>query len=195
MDADVLTSARDAYGRRAWTEAHALFARADGVAPLPPADLECLAVAAYMAGRDDQQLEALVRAHEGHLRAGDRPRAARVAFWIGVHLLLLGEPARASGWHARTRRLVQGEPGDCVERGYVASADALRHMSRRRLARDPRRVAGGHRRRRALRRPGPGRARAHRPRARPDRGGQVEEGLGRLDEAMVAAVAGERRPS
>ncbi len=194
MDADVLTSARDAYGRRAWTEAHALFARADGVAPLPPADLECLAVAAYMAGRDDQQLEALVRAHEGHLRAGDRPRAARVAFWIGVHLLLLGEPARASGWHARTRRLVQGEPGDCVERGYVASADALRHMSGGDwpATRDAslEAIAAGERFGDpdlvALGLIDLGRALIEE--------GSTAEGLGRLDEAMVAAVAGELSP-
>ena len=56
MNADVVTAAREAYGRRAWTQAHELLSRADEGAPLAPEDLERLAVAAYMLGRDDQQL-------------------------------------------------------------------------------------------------------------------------------------------
>ena len=195
MDPDeVLTSARDAYGRRAWTEAHALFARADGAAALAPADLERLAVAAYMAGRDDEQLDAFARAHEGHLRAGDRPGAARAAFWIGVHLLFLGEPARASGWHARARRLVEGEAEDCVERGYVASADALRHMldgdwpATRDASLEA--IAAGERFGDAdlvaLGLIDLGRALIEE--------GRTADGVGRLDEAMVAAVAGELSP-
>ena len=61
IHADVLTTAREAYGRRAWTQAHELLGRADEAASLAPEDLERLAVAAYMLGRDDQQLGALAR--------------------------------------------------------------------------------------------------------------------------------------
>ena len=59
MHADVLTTAREAYRRRAWTQAHELLRRADEAAPLAAEDLERLAVAAYMLGLDDQQLAAL----------------------------------------------------------------------------------------------------------------------------------------
>ena len=58
-----------------------------------------------------------------------------------------------------------------MERGYVASADALRHMGAGDWPATREASLDGHRRRRALRRPRPGRARAHRPRARADRGG------------------------
>ncbi len=194
MDVGVLTSARDAYGRRAWTDARTLFARADGDAALAPDDLERLAVAAYMCGRDDEQLDALARAHAAHLEAGDRPGAARAAFWLGVHLLFLGEPARASGWHARARRLVEGEAGDCVERGYVASADALRHMLSGDwpATRDASlaAIAAGERFGDAdlvaLGLIDLGRALIEE--------GRAADGLGRLDEAMVAAVGGELSP-
>jgi DNA-binding NarL/FixJ family response regulator len=194
VDGGVLTGARDAYGRRAWTEAHALFARADAAGGLGPADLERLAVAAYMAGRDDDQLDALARAHAGHLRAGDRPGAVRTAFWLGVHLWILGEPARASGWHARARRLMDGEAGDCVERGYVASAEALRHMAAGDWAatRDAslEAIAAGERFGDpdlvALGLIDLGKALIEE--------GRAADGLGRLDEAMVALVAGELSP-
>ena len=59
MHADVLTTAREAYGRRAWTRAHELLSSIDEGAPLAPEDLERLAVCSYMLGLDDQQLAAL----------------------------------------------------------------------------------------------------------------------------------------
>jgi hypothetical protein len=67
MRADALTAARDAYGRRAWAEARELLRRADDEAPLDPEDLERLAVAAYRAGRDDEHLATLARAHHARL--------------------------------------------------------------------------------------------------------------------------------
>src|SRR5262245_54120186 len=194
MQADDVTSAHQALGRHAWAEAHALFARADDAGALGPADLERMAVAAYMAGRDDDGLDAPDRAHRAHLAAGDRPAAARVAVWLGIHLILRGETGRATGWHARARRLVEAEGRDCVARGYVASADALRHMGARDWAAtreasltavavgerfgDPDLVALGL--------SDLGRALVEE--------GRADEGLERLDEAMVAALAGELSP-
>ena len=112
MHADVLTTAREAYGRRAWTQAHKLFVSIDETASLAPEDLERLAVAAYMLGLDEQQLEVLARAHHAHLRDGDRPGAVRAAFWLGVHLVIRGEMGRATGWLGRAQRLVEHEAGD-----------------------------------------------------------------------------------
>ena len=128
MHADVLTTAREAYGRRAWTQAHKLLESIDETASLAPEDLERLGVAAYMLGLDDQQLEVLARAHHAHVRDGNRPGAVRAAFWLGVHLTIRGEVGRAGGWLGRAQRLLEHEAGDCVERGYLSSADALRAM-------------------------------------------------------------------
>jgi DNA-binding CsgD family transcriptional regulator len=194
MDADPLSTAREAYGRRAWRHAHELLGRIDVASPLAPEDLERLAVAAYMLGLDEQQLEALARAHDGHVRDGDRPGAVRAAFWLGVHLALRGEMGRANGWLGRARRLLQHEAGDCVERGYLASADALRSMTagdwpatRASAAEavalgqrfgDPDLVALGL--------IDLGRALIEE--------GLVADGLGTLDEAMLAAAAGELSP-
>ena len=194
MHADVLRTAREAYARRAWAQAHELLGRADEGASLAPEDLERLAVAAYMLGLDDQQLEALARAHHAHLRDGDRRGAVRAAFWLGVHLVIRGETGRATGWLGRARRLLEHEAGDCVERGYLASADALRCMAAgdwggtRAAAAyavgagerfgDPDLVALGL--------SDLGRALIEE--------GSVAEGLGKLDEAMVAVTAGELSP-
>ncbi|WP_217914719.1 LuxR C-terminal-related transcriptional regulator [Miltoncostaea marina] len=194
MDADVLGTAHEAYGRRAWALAHELLGRADAVAPLGADDLERLAVAAYMLGRDDEQIDALARAHRAHLRGGRRAGAVRAAFWLAVHLTIRGEAARATGWLRRARRLMAQEAGDCPERGYLASADALRCMASgdwagTRLAAS-RAVEAGQRFGDpdlvALGLADLGRALVEE--------GSVVDGLEALDEAMVAATAGELTP-
>ena len=68
--AAALAEGRAAVERRAWREAHDALSRADGVAPLAAADLELLAVAAYLLGEDDAYVEALERAHRSHLDEG-----------------------------------------------------------------------------------------------------------------------------
>lgn len=59
---------REAYGRRAWGEAHAQLAAA---AALGVDDLERLAVAAHLAGRDGESAQAWERAHTAALHEGD----------------------------------------------------------------------------------------------------------------------------
>jgi ATP/maltotriose-dependent transcriptional regulator MalT len=118
----------------------------------------------------------------------------RAAFWLSVHLLIRGEIGRATGWLGRARRLVERDVGDCVERGYLASAEALRCMiagdwrGTRAAAADA--VAVGERFGDpdliALGLIDLGRAMIEE--------GTVAEGLGKLDEAMVAATAGELSP-
>jgi DNA-binding CsgD family transcriptional regulator len=194
MHADVLTTAREAYGRGAWTHAHELLGRVDDASTLAAEDLERFAVAAYMLGLDDQQLDTLARAHHAHLRDGNRAGAVRAAFWLGVHLTIRGEIGRATGWIGRAQRLLEHEVGDCVERGYLSSAEALRCMvagdwpATRAAAADAVGVGErfGDQDLVALGLMDLGRALMEE--------GLVAEGLGKLDEAMVAATAGELSP-
>ena len=72
---------REAFDRRSWREAYELL---DAAAPLGGDDLERLAVAAHLVGEDDASARAWERAHLAFLDAGDRERAARCAFWLGL---------------------------------------------------------------------------------------------------------------
>jgi uncharacterized protein with PQ loop repeat len=51
--ADALELGRAHFGRQAWTDAYAQLSSADEAKPLEPADLERLAVAAQLSGRED----------------------------------------------------------------------------------------------------------------------------------------------
>jgi ATP/maltotriose-dependent transcriptional regulator MalT len=106
---------REAFARRQWGKAHALLNTGD---PLGVDDLERLAVAAYLLGRDEESDEAWQRAQLECVRLGERERGARCAFWLGLSLLLRGEMAQGSGWLARAERLVEGEP-PCAARGFL----------------------------------------------------------------------------
>ena len=123
---DLRDRGREAFRQRAWTDASERLTAADRSSPLEPADLELLATAAYMIGRDEAGAELLTRAHHELLRRGDPIRAARCAFWLAFHLLNSGEPARGDGWVARARRLLDDGRHDCVEQGYLLYPPALR---------------------------------------------------------------------
>jgi DNA-binding NarL/FixJ family response regulator len=90
-----------------------------------PSDLERSAVAAYLAGREDECLDLLTRAHTLAVEAGDRRSAARAAFWLAFQLLGAGDQARASGWLGRARRLLDEHAEDCVECGYILLPQAM----------------------------------------------------------------------
>jgi DNA-binding CsgD family transcriptional regulator len=107
------------YATSAWSEAFESLSRADRSAPLDAEDLELLARAAYMLGRDDDYVGGLERAHRAHLDAGEVARSALCAFWIGHNLQFRGERGRGSGWFSRANRLLEGVGKDCVERGYL----------------------------------------------------------------------------
>ena len=92
------------------------------------ADLEQLALCAGLTGRVEEFLGAFERLYNAHLDAGEELAAARAAFWIGFRLYGLREPGRASGWIARSQRLVEKAGKDCVERGYLCLPAAQRHL-------------------------------------------------------------------
>lgn len=189
---DQLRKGRESYGRRAWAEAYESLSLADRATPLAVEDLERLAISAYLIGRDDDFVTALDRAHRAYLSAGEGARAARCAFWVGLNLLLRGERGRATGWLARTQRLLEGR--DCVEQGYLLLPAAEQRLAERdsevayTTASDAASVGErfGDADLTACARHLQGRALVQR--------GEVQAGLALLDEAMVAVTAGELSP-
>ena len=116
MDVE-LERGRSAYARRAWAEAHESLSRADAASPLAADDVELLATAVYMLGRDDESMSLLERAHRTHLDAGETRRAVNCAMWVCMHHASRGELGPAGGWLARAERLLGDD--DCAERGYL----------------------------------------------------------------------------
>ncbi len=125
-----LEHGREYYAGQAWLTAFESLSSADQATPLDADDLELLARAAYMLGRDDDYVGGLQRAHRAHLDSGDAARAVRCAFWIGHNLLFRGETARARGWFARGQRLLESAERDCVERGYLLIPAWLEQMGK-----------------------------------------------------------------
>jgi DNA-binding CsgD family transcriptional regulator/tetratricopeptide (TPR) repeat protein len=193
-DLATLRRGRRSFEQRAWAESYRLLQAADDDAPLDAEDLERLAIAAYLVGRDDECEAVTARAHQAFLDRADREGAARAAFWLGYALMGRGAIAPASGWFARAGRLLDEGQLDCVVRGYLllpvaigcivqgdpAAADATfseaaaiaRRFADRDLA-----SAACHGRGRAL-----------------IRLGRIAEGVALFDEAMASVIAGEVTP-
>jgi ATP/maltotriose-dependent transcriptional regulator MalT len=116
---DAVADGRAACARGAWGEAFALLSAADQESPFGAEDLERLAIAAHLIGRDEDSEDAWARAHREWLRCGETGRAVRCAFWLGLGLQLRGEIARVQGWLARARRLIEHLDPDAIEWAYV----------------------------------------------------------------------------
>jgi DNA-binding CsgD family transcriptional regulator len=193
-DLQPLERARKSFDRRAWAESCRLFEAADREASLEPDDLERLATAAYLMGRDAESEAIRARAHQAFLDRGDREGAARSASWLGFGLLHRGALAPASGWFARAERILDEGRIDCVVRGYLLIPSAIQRI----VQGDP---AAGHavfmQAAEIARRFGDrdlasiachGRGRAL------IRLGRIAEGVALLDEAMAAVIAGDVTP-
>ena len=122
---DRQAQARESFGRRKWSDAFAELSAARREEELDVEDLERLAVAAYMVGRDDVCADAWVGAHHAWLRRGEAERAARCAFWQAIGLYFRGDLAPASGWVARGGRVLEDSRRDCVERAWLQMLTAL----------------------------------------------------------------------
>jgi DNA-binding CsgD family transcriptional regulator/tetratricopeptide (TPR) repeat protein len=114
-----LDRAREQYGQRTWASAYQSFLLAEQETTLAAEDIELLAMAAYLTGRDEDYLAALERAYHAHSDAGQFIRAVRCAFWLGFRVLMRGEMGRASGWFARGQRLLGRDAHECAEQGYL----------------------------------------------------------------------------
>jgi len=147
-----------------------------------------------MTGQDDHYRETLDRAYQTHVAAGEMKRAVRCAFWLGLAYLFKGELGQGSGWLANAQQLLEREQAECAEFGYlmvpvaeklrgaedyagalVAATEAFEIGERfadADLVSCARHIQG-----RAL-----------------IGQGHVEQGLERLDQAMIAVSAGELDP-
>jgi DNA-binding CsgD family transcriptional regulator len=175
-------------------DAYTLLSRADEAAPLEAEDLELLATSSSMVGRMDDYLALLERAHRAYLDAGERLRAARCAGWIGMNLAIRGEVGPAGGWFGRAQRLVEREGRDCVEQGYLLLPVALQHQAMGDYQAAYAAAAGAAEIGQRFGDADLFAVAAHFQGLIRIKQGRLEEGLGHLDEAMVAVTAGELSP-
>jgi DNA-binding CsgD family transcriptional regulator len=118
------TRARELFERRRWGDAFAELSAAHRERQLDVEDLERLAAAAYMVGRDDECEDAWTAAHREWLHRGEPERAARCAFWHGLELFFRGDLAPATGWVARGGRIVE-DRGQSIEQAWFRMLTAL----------------------------------------------------------------------
>lgn len=189
-----LEQGRKALRRQEWRAAYAQLSAAEEKSPLDPRDLEALAVATFLIGKDAEAADFLARAHQRFLGEGNAERAARCAIWQAFALLSTGALAQAGGWLARARRLLDDGLRDCVEQGYLlvpAGIMALREGDAgAAYTAFTQAVAAGEKFGDTdlvtLARQAQGRALIQ--------GGETARGISLLDEAMVAVTAGEVSP-
>src|SRR5262245_39660135 len=123
-----LILARESYERREWVAAY------DALSDLDPSTLTAddfgqLATAAALLGRRNDCVQALQRAFQLNVDAGEILAAVRSAFWLAMALITGGEMAVGGGWVARAQRLVDDLTEDVVEHGYVLMPVMFRHIA------------------------------------------------------------------
>jgi ATP/maltotriose-dependent transcriptional regulator MalT len=191
---DPLAAARDALARHDWAAAaEAARAAAVDTPALHAACAELLADAAWWLGDLDTCTTAREEAYRLYDELGDARRAGRCAVWLWEHNAFWARPAMASGWLRRARRALDGdtsspEYGSLILReAEVAHGEGdLDHA----IALTGEALALG----RALRSADiEAEALQARGRILID-AGQLGDGLGHLDEAMLFAVEGRLRP-
>ncbi|HEX3328095.1 MAG TPA: LuxR C-terminal-related transcriptional regulator [Actinomycetota bacterium] len=128
MAINELERGRSSFVAHDWLDAYNRLSAADRTAPLEPPDLENLAMAAYLVGKDDESVDTFARAHQELLARQDPPGAARCAFWLWFQLVNKGDMAQASGWFERARRVLDESQVDCVECGYALVPVALQSL-------------------------------------------------------------------
>jgi DNA-binding CsgD family transcriptional regulator len=175
-----------------WKATYEKLARLDTISPLEPVKLVELATSAYLIGKDDESLDALVRAHHALVHQRDLRQAGGIAARISSILMSRSDTAsQAAGWMSRAARLLEesGEPG--VEHGYLLLPAARQALMGGHIADADAKFAEaaeiGERFGDAdllnLARQGHGRVLIER--------GEVDRGVALLDEVMVAVTAGE----
>ncbi len=186
-----LEKGRDAFRHRSWEDAYRELSAADREAPLASADIEHLADAAALTGREEASADLRARAHAQYLKDQDVEGAARAGFWLAYGLLNRGEFARAGGWLARTRRLLDDSGIDSPIRGFLLLPAALElfaagdYAGARGTFQEATRLGSRFHAVDlvAIARHGEGRACI--------RQGQVAEGIALIDEVMVSVTTGE----
>lgn len=186
-----LQRGRESFERSAWKDAYEALSAAERAKRLEAADVERLATAAWLLGRETETLDLLARAHQDFVAAGEPARAARCAFWIGFTLMQNNDFAQGGGWLGRARRLLDEHALDCVERGLLLLPLAFEKVGSGDMAGAhdlfEQAVAIGERFHERdlviMARHGQGRALVNL--------GRVAEGVALLDEVMVAVTTGD----
>jgi ATP/maltotriose-dependent transcriptional regulator MalT len=194
MTTDPLAAARDLRSRHDWLAAleAATAARVDS--PKFAAERsDLVADAAWWLGRLQDCIDARERAYRLFDELGDRRRAGQCAVWLWEHHAIGARPAIAGGWLRRARRMLESEP-DCLELGAlllreaeIAHGSGNLHQARdlaARVAELGRNLRSADLEAEALQTMG---------RILIDQG-EVAEGMGHLDEAMLFAVEGRLGP-
>jgi ATP/maltotriose-dependent transcriptional regulator MalT len=122
--ADGVERARTAFAERRWAVAFADLSTSRGEQELDGEDLERLAVAAYMLGKDGECEEAWISANRVWSDRGEAERAAGCAFRHALGLFFRGDLAPALGWVARGGRLLEDRP-ESVEKAWFGMLTAL----------------------------------------------------------------------
>jgi len=188
-----LIRARETFERREWVAAY------DALSELDPEtltgdDFAQLATAAALLGRRNDSVQALQRAYQLNLDAGETLAAVRCAFWLAMSLVMSGETAVGGGWIARAQRLIDDVSDDVVERGYVMLPVMVRQIFSGELDSAYKLAVSITEYGRRFSEPdllamglcSQGRMLLYE--------GRVPEGLAHLDEAMVGVAAGEVSP-
>jgi class 3 adenylate cyclase len=182
-----------ALGSHAWREAFDLLADADRGGTLTTDDLELYAQAAWWVGQLPVAIEVRERAYAAHLKADDRVGAATAAIQIGRDNLFRSSYSIAAAWLSRAERLLDGVEEN-LGHGWLAATraffaglkddgDTALEQANRALAIATR---FGNRDLEAMALSEKGVSLVHL--------GRTDEGLALIDEATVAAVAGEIEP-
>lgn len=124
--ADDLDVARDLFSRRSWPDACEAFLSHDSETPLGVADLERLAIASYLTGRNAESDDAWARAYGASLEQGDPASAIRFGFWIAFRMVNAFDRPGANGWVARLERLAATLPAESLEASKLAYLTGLR---------------------------------------------------------------------
>lgn len=187
----LLDEARRAADLNRWRAAFDAFASADDSDVLDLDDFTQYAIAGYLVGDVTAAVDALGRRYQRLLDAGERSAAAIAAGWAVFMLLNHGAHAQASGWMSRCTTLVSELPPDDLAHGYLRCFAAVHSIAvdhdypaGHEAASDviTRARRHGDRDLLALGLNADGRALV--------RAGHIDEGMRRLDEAMVELVSG-----
>ena len=180
--------------RHAWREAFDLLKEADRTKALSVEELELFAEAAMWAAELQAHIAAIERAFAGHVKAGNRRRAALLATTLAHHYGFLLQKSRAQGWLGQAERLLDQEPEETIEHGWLAIQKALVAFGKGdldamlALGREAERLGRkfGDRNVEIIGIQRQGMALVEK--------GEIDEGLGLLDLASAAAAAGELAP-
>jgi ATP/maltotriose-dependent transcriptional regulator MalT len=186
--------ARAALARCDWAAALELAAAVEPLSDGEAADsLDVTAEAHWWSGRLDACIAARSQAHAAYRSAGDDIRAGQCAVWLWEHHMIKAKPAIASGWLRRARRALEASTETAEYAALILREAEVNHGSgdleaAGRIAQEALALA------RRLRSPDlEAQALQTVGRILIDAGDPLE-GMGHLDEAMLAALDGNLSP-